>query len=83
MITSKKKRYGGHWIMRDGEKIGEAWKYPRTSGFGMSIGGNFTDLAPVYWRGEKPAQWGQMTVSAERLIDLVAIAEEHFGKAKS
>lgn len=79
MIYAKRKRYGGHWIMRDDERIGEAWKFANGGHFGMSIGGHFTTLAPVYWRNGKPEKWGQMAISAKRLVDLVAIAEEHFG----
>lgn len=78
MITAKKKRWGGHWIMRNGEIIGEAWKFARKSGFGMSMGGHFTTIERIYWRNGKPEKWGFMAISAPRLIDLVAIATEYF-----
>ncbi len=81
MIYAKRKRYSGYWIIRDGERIGEAWKYPHNPGFGMSIGGLHTNIPSVYWRDEKPSKFGFTAIAARRLIDLVAIAEEHFGKA--
>lgn len=79
MITTKRKRYSGHWIMQGGERIGEAWKYPHHTGFGMTIGGHGTIRHQVYWRNGKPAKWGFTSVSAPRLMDLVEIAEKHFG----
>lgn len=80
MIYAKRKLYSGHWIIRDGVKIGEAWKYPNAIGFGMSIGGHFTNVKQVYWRNGNPAEFGAMRINAPRLLDLVAIAEKHFGK---
>lgn len=80
MITAKKKRWGGHWIMRDGEIIGEAWKMKGHNEFGMTIGGHFTNLPAVYWRNELPASWGFHVISERRLVDVIAIAEKHFGK---
>lgn len=83
MIYARRKRYGGHWIMRGEDKIGEAWKYPKNPGFGMSIGGHLTNLPVVYWRDGRPSKFGSPVIAAYRLSDLVAIAERHFGKEKS
>lgn len=80
MITAKRKRYSGHWIMRDGERIGEAWKMKGHNEFGMSIGGHLTNLPRVCWRNERPASWGFTATSAPRLMDVIAIAEKHFGQ---
>lgn len=80
LITAKRKRYGGHWIMRGDEVIGEAWRYKRGPGFGMSIGGHFTKLPPVYWRNEAPADWGFVAISGARLQDVVAIAQKYFSQ---
>lgn len=84
MITSKQKRYGGHWLLKDGEVVGEIWKFTKPSSknkFGLSIGGHFTKIPAVYWRDRKPAPFGSTGIGAPRLKDCIEIAEEYF-KAK-
>ena len=81
MITTKRKMCGGHWLYKDGELVGEIWKFTKASKknkFGLSIGGAFTKLPTVYWRDGKPTNWGAMGIGAPRLQDCVTIAEEYF-----
>lgn len=78
VITSKRKRYSGHWVMRGEEVVGEIWKYKIGSKFGMSLGGYFTTIPLVCWRDGNPAKSGFSSISAPRLLDLLAIAEKYF-----
>jgi hypothetical protein len=74
MITTKRTMNGNYKILQDGVQVGEAWKYPNISGFGMNLNG-------IYWRyGEGddavPSRIsGGTTIGRPRLKDLIVLAD--------
>ena len=70
-LTSKVQLSGHHFLFdQDGKKVGEAWRIPSKSKFGLQLRG-------VYWvKGEPNRGSGFSTTSCKLLRDCVALAEQ-------
>lgn len=72
-VTTKRRLNGSYDILLNGEKVGEAWRYPKAecgNAFGMRLEGY------CWWKGEaRPRERGGFsTVDVPRLRDAVALA---------
>lgn len=70
MITFKRTISGRVFIYRDGDQIGEIWKFKKSDGFGMSLQG-------IYFRNRIPNKTGGSTATGEykRQMDAKADVE--------
>jgi hypothetical protein len=60
-ITLTRQQNRLYAVRVDGMKVGEAWRWPRSVGFGLRITG-------TYWRADKPSRTGGCTTTSVRLL---------------